>query len=98
MKLDQLFFKNCILNSNNGTEMKIKIFFKNFIKIYIKYSVHVALAVVALSLVSAYFLQVKLPFKLLIFIFSSTLLGYNFVKFTTIDHYKLTQKILSFFF
>jgi len=78
--------------------MKIKIYFKNFIKIYIKYSIHVALAVVALSLVSAYFLQVKLPFKLLIFIFSSTLLGYNFVKFTTIDHYKLSQKILSFSF
>ncbi len=75
-----------------------KIFLKNFIKIYIKYSIHVALAVVALGLVSAHFLQVKLPFTLLIFIFSSTLLGYNVVKFTTIHQDKLSQIIFSFSF
>ena len=98
MVLVQLFFKNCILTFGNGRKMKKKIFLKNLIKIYIKYSIHVALAVVALSIVSAHFLQVKLPFKLLIFIFSSTLLGYNFVKFTTIHHYKLSEKILSFSF
>jgi len=48
---------------------------------YVKFSIHVALAVVALALISAAFLEVILPTPLLIFIFSSTLLGYNNIKY-----------------
>lgn len=54
----------------------------NFILIsYVKYSIHVALAVVTLALLSAHIFRLTLPFSLLIFIFSVTLLGYNTIKY-----------------
>ncbi len=48
---------------------------------YLKSSIHVAIAVVSLALVSTTAVDRSVPNSLLIFIFSSTVFAYNFIKF-----------------
>jgi len=70
--------------------------FKNLFKFYIDSSIHVALAVCALSAVTNYFLEVELQLKLLGFVFFSTITGYNFVKYAGIaklHHRSLTNNL-----
>lgn len=51
---------------------------------YIQGSIHVALAIVALSLLSGYYLNISIDNKLLGFIFFAAISGYNFVKYASI--------------
>ena len=57
---------------------------KNFLDFYINSSIHVALAVVSLALVTGLQFQVSVDWKLLIFIFFGSITGYNFVKYSAI--------------
>lgn len=61
--------------------MQPKSLFVFFLKSYVKCSIHVALAVLCLALLSAHFFELTLPYSLLIFIFSVSLLGYNSIKY-----------------
>ena len=56
----------------------------NWFKIYIKSSLHVALAVCALVAITAYEFDIKILSEFYFFIFFSTISGYNFVKFVPI--------------
>ena len=54
---------------------------KKLFKFYLQASIHVALAVVSLSAVSALFAGVRIPDYLLIFTFFATLASYNIIKY-----------------
>lgn len=79
--MDYLFFKNCIFIPHKMKIMRPKRVLQTLFESYVKHSVHVALSVVALSLLSAHYFAIVPSTTLLIFIFSSTLLGYNAIKF-----------------
>ncbi len=69
---------------------------KEIISIYINSSIHVALAVVALTYVSAIELAFVLPNYLVYFIFFASITGYNFVKYAGIAklyHISLTSNL-----
>jgi len=57
---------------------------KNLFNFYINSSIHVALAVVSLTVVSTLQFNVECDFTLLSFIFLATITGYNFVKYAGI--------------
>jgi len=65
----------------------------NWFKIYIKSSLHVALAVCALVAITAYEFDIKILSEFYFFIFFSTISGYNFVKFVPI--YKSSKHEIS---
>ncbi|MGB7785703.1 MAG: hypothetical protein WBL27_06345 [Salinimicrobium sp.] len=57
---------------------------RTFFEFYINSSIHVALAVVSLSVISFLDLEIPISQKLLIFTFFGTITGYNFVKYAGI--------------
>ncbi|MDT0641456.1 hypothetical protein RM553_01305 [Zunongwangia sp. F363] len=69
---------------------------KNLLDLYINSSIHVALAVVSLSLVSFFKFQISPDYDLLLFIFFGSITGYNFVKYAGIaklHHLSLTRNL-----
>tara|TARA_B100001564_G_scaffold359995_1_gene384609 strand:- start:178387 stop:179241 length:855 start_codon:yes stop_codon:yes gene_type:complete len=54
---------------------------KQFLNFYIQSSLHVAISVISFSFLSGYRANFNISTTLLLFIFSSTVLGYNFIKF-----------------
>lgn len=56
-------------------------FFMTSLEMYINTSIHVALAVVSLSLITYFEFEIPLNVDLLLLIFFGTIVGYNFVKF-----------------
>jgi len=75
--------------------MKILRILFNF---YIQSSVHVALAIVSLTLLSGFYLNLQIDFCLLGFVFFAAVSGYNFVKYFGIAkwyHKRLTSSIKS---
>jgi len=81
------------------------ILLKNLFDFYIKSSFHLSISVVSLYCVSAYKQKLDLSFLLIIFLFCSALITYNFIKYWSINKYSLKTnksivnsiKILSFF-
>ncbi|SHG04469.1 hypothetical protein SAMN05444483_104211 [Salegentibacter echinorum] len=59
-------------------------FFRCFLNFYINSSIHVAFAVVSLSLLSFLEFNLVVDFNLLLFIFLGSITGYNFVKYAGI--------------
>lgn len=57
---------------------------KTFFEFYINSSIHVALAVVSLSITSFFYFKIPVDLNLLIFVFFGTITGYNFVKYAGI--------------
>jgi len=53
-----------------------------FIDFYIRSSIHVSINVVFLTLITYYLLEISVDFSILLFVFSSTLVGYNYTKYT----------------
>lgn len=71
-------------------------FLKALFRFYINASIHVALAVVALTVFTCIQFQIPIDYKLLCFIFLSSITGYNFVKYAPIaklHHRSLTQHL-----
>ena len=69
---------------------------KEIISIYINSSIHVALAVVAFTYISAIELAFELPTYLVYFIFFASITGYNFVKYAGVAklyHRSLTSNL-----
>lgn len=69
---------------------------KSFFEFYINSSIHVALAVVSLSLISFLHLKIPVDRNLLVFTFFATITGYNFVKYAgiaKIHHASLAQSL-----
>ncbi len=69
---------------------------KNLFTFYIVSSIHVALAVVALAVISALHLGFSPDINLLFFIFFGTITGYNFIKYAGIaglHHRSLTKNL-----
>ncbi|WP_147448370.1 hypothetical protein [Dokdonia sinensis] len=65
---------------------------------YINSSIHVSLAVVALALVTGFSLSIKLDVYFLIFLFCSSVSGYNFVKYASVaglHHRSLARSLRS---
>lgn len=79
-------------------------FFQSILKFYINSSLHVAFAVVAFTLLTCIEFDLDIDFYLLLFVFSSTVVAYNFVKYYTIFNrlrfsFELKLiKVLSFLF
>ena len=81
------------------------LFFKKLFDFYIKSSFHLGLCVVSLYLTSIFKLQIDLNYYVLTFLFSSTIVVYNFIKYaSTLPYYFFvnnapikTIQILSFF-
>lgn len=72
--------------------------FKRFFDFYINSSIHVSLAVVAMCWVTYLNLDISVNFKLLAFVFFSSVTGYNFVKYAEIaglHHRSLAQSLKS---
>ncbi len=72
--------------------------FKRFFDFYINSSIHVSLAVVAMCWVTYLNLDISVNFKLLGFVFFSSVTGYNFVKYAEIaglHHRSLAQSLKS---
>ena len=72
--------------------------FKKILDFYINSSIHVALAVVSLSLVTTISLGLEADKDLLIFIFFGTITGYNFVKYAGVaklHHLSLAKSLRS---
>ncbi len=69
---------------------------KNLFDFYINSSIHVSLAVVALMLVTQETLDISLSWTFLLFAFSSTVTGYNFVKYAEVAglHHRSLAKSL----
>ena len=70
--------------------------FKKLFNFYINASIHVAIAVVALTLITYIQFEISLNYLLLTFIFLSSITGYNFVKFAPIaklHHRSLTEQL-----
>jgi len=75
---------------------------KKAFNFYINSSLHVAFAVVAFTLITILNFKVPVNFTLLLFIFFSTITGYNFIKYAAIakfHHFSLRPglKIIQFF-
>ncbi|MCW9036797.1 MULTISPECIES: hypothetical protein [Altibacter] len=71
---------------------------KRVFSFYIQSSIHVALAVLALFLVTQVELELELQFSLLGYVFFGTITGYNFVKYAAIaglHHRRLTDSLKS---
>lgn len=68
--------------------------FKKILDFYIKSSLHVALAVVAFSMVTYLSFHIPINNYVLLFIFFSTITGYNFIKYSglTLFHYRSLSK------
>ncbi len=69
---------------------------KKLFDFYISSSIHVALAVVSLSLITAHNFGVSFNYRLEVFIFLGTITGYNFVKYAGIaglHHLSLTKNL-----
>lgn len=69
---------------------------KSFLEFYINSSIHVALAVVALCLVTNLNFEISAGYNLLLFIFFGTITGYNFVKYAPVArlHHRSLEKRL----
>ena len=70
--------------------------FKNILNFYINSSLHVALAVVSLSLVGLLEFNLGIDLNLLFFVFFGSITGYNFVKYARIaklHHASLAQNL-----
>lgn len=67
---------------------------RNAFDFYINGSIHVALAVVAFTLITILNFRIPINFSLLLFIFFSTITGYNFIKYAGIA--KFHHSSLSF--
>jgi len=75
---------------------------KSLFKFYINSSIHVALSVVSLTIITFIRFDVKIDLHLLTFIFLATISGYNFVKYAPVAklyHRSLTKrlKVIQFF-
>jgi len=57
---------------------------KKLFDFYIYSSIHVSLAVLALTLVSYYYFEIPLDFRVLVFVFFASVVGYNYTKYTSI--------------
>src|SRR5690606_29954502 len=55
---------------------------KKLFNFYIYSSIHVSLAVLALTLVSYYYFEIPLDFRVLFFTFFASIVGYNYTKHT----------------
>ena len=69
---------------------------KKLFNFYINSSIHVALAIISLVLVTCLHLDIYIEFDLLLFIFFGSICGYNFVKYadvTGLHHRSLTKKL-----
>ena len=64
---------------------------KKLFDFYIHSSIHVSLAVLALTLVSYYYFKILVDFRVLVFVFFASVVGYNYTKHTSI----LFQKSVS---
>jgi 4-hydroxybenzoate polyprenyltransferase len=72
--------------------------FQKVINFYIHGSIHVALAIVALMLLSGIYLNILPDFYLTVFVFCAAVSGYNFVKYAGIakwHHRRLTSSLKS---
>ena len=70
--------------------------FKKVLEFYINSSIHVALAVVAFSLITYFNFKIPIDGNLLLFIFFGTITGYNFIKYAGIakfNHYSLSYNL-----
>jgi hypothetical protein len=70
--------------------------FKTIFNFYINASIHVALAVVSLYVFTCIEFELKINTEVLIFVFLSSITGYNFVKYAPVaklHHRSLTQQI-----
>src|SRR5690606_19754898 len=61
---------------------------KKFLDFYLNSSLHVALAVVAFTTISILNFGIPVNYKLLLFIFLSTITGYNFIKYASIAGFR----------
>lgn len=68
--------------------------FKKAINFYINSSLHVALAVVAFSVITCLNFRISIDLQLLLFIFFGTITGYNFIKYAAIARFQ--HRSLSF--
>lgn len=71
-------------------------FLKTFFRFYINASIHVALAIVALTVFTCLQYGLSINYSLLLFIFLSSITGYNFVKYAPIAklyHKRLTDNL-----
>ncbi|MGB8704122.1 MAG: hypothetical protein WCD31_03730 [Gillisia sp.] len=69
---------------------------KKLFDFYISSSIHVALAVVSLSVITVHNFEVPINYRLELFIFLGTITGYNFVKYAGIaglHHLSLTRNL-----
>lgn len=69
---------------------------KKFLNFYINSSIHVALAVVSLAVITAFHHRLPVDLTLLLFIFFGTVTAYNFVKYagvTGLHHRSLTKSL-----
>lgn len=57
---------------------------KKLFDFYIHSSIHVSLAVLALTLVSYYYFEIPLDFRVLFFVFFASAVGYNYTKHTLV--------------
>ena len=68
------------------------LFIKKLFDFYIKSSFHLGLCVVSLYLTSIFKLQIDLNYYVLTFLFSSTIVVYNFIKYaSTLPYYFFVQ-------
>lgn len=71
-------------------------FFKSVFRFYINSSIHVSLAVVSLTIFTCKQYHLLIDYRLLAFIFLSSITGYNFVKYAPVarlHHRSLTQQL-----
>ncbi|TPV34209.1 hypothetical protein FJ651_08615 [Paucihalobacter ruber] len=73
---------------------------KKWFEFYLNASVHVALAAVSLTLITAYEFAIKPDISLILFVFFATISAYNFVKYFGIDkaHFKVRTSNLNLIF
>jgi hypothetical protein len=73
---------------------------KKWFGFYLNASIHVALAVVSLTLITVYELDVEIDISLNLFVFFATVTAYNFVKYFGIDksHFKVRTSNLNIIF
>src|SRR5690554_1869026 len=85
--------ENCAYTLINFGLMKL---LQRLFAFYINSSIHVALAVVALTAITVLEFKLVVPLELWVFVFSVTALGYNFVKYAKIaglNHRRLTHSL-----
>lgn len=73
---------------------------KKWFEFYLNASVHVALAAVSLTLITAYEFAIKPDISLILFVFFATISAYNFVKYFGVDkaHFKVRTSNLNLIF